>query len=94
MYFNTNNETGDTLKESKQKTQTQEETILKLFRYNPLRLFTPDEIHSLLKTTSPLTSTRRAITVLTKKGHLEKTNVQRAGKFGKLVNCWKKANNN
>ncbi len=87
MYYNTTSETGTTLERSHRKAATQQERIMELFKQGGE--FTPDEIHSRLNTRAPLTSTRRAITNLTREGRLEKTDKQRIGMYGKMTYVWR-----
>ncbi len=90
MFYNTNNETRTTLKESHAKAESQETLILAFFREHPDKMFIPDEIHNLFDPTKvPLTSIRRSITNLTTDGHLTKTNAQKIGRYGKYCWCWK-----
>ena len=71
-YYNTNNETGTTLKKSEGKALTQEDIILAYFEKHPNSRF---PAHSVLAAwffdATPLTSIRRAITNLEIKGKLE-----------------------
>jgi len=88
-YYNTTNETGEALKDSQVKAETQTEQILTLFKYRPEGHYTPSEIHKLLQRLNcPLTSIRRGISDLTKDGKLERTGFKRKGIFGKPEFCW------
>jgi len=89
MYFNTNNETGETLKESRVRAESQESTIYRYFADNPSEELTAFEIKAKLRMRSPITSIRRAITELTNKGRLEKTDTMKRGDYGKRCHCWK-----
>jgi hypothetical protein len=88
-YYNTNHETGDTLKQSWEQTENQEDLILKYFRDNYERSFSPETIHEQVLPTVPITSVRRAITNLTDKGHLLKTPEMVEGKYGKKIHTWR-----
>lgn len=89
-YYNTNNESGAELKKSWKTTEAQEDIILAYFKINPDKLFSPDDIYSLFDPTKvPITSIRRSITNLTTDGYLEKTGVQKIGRYGKFCYCWK-----
>jgi hypothetical protein len=90
-YFNTNCETGEILCYSETQTEHQEDVVLWFFRRYPTLLFTPEEVHTatLIVTGAPLTSTRRAITNLTQRGLLEKTDTLRRGSYGKMTHTWK-----
>lgn len=68
----------------------QEEHVLRFFNENKDKDFTPAEVHnSIFKNWSPITSTRRAITNLTSKGSLEKTENKRKGDYGMMNYAWK-----
>ena len=100
-YHNTNKLTGHKLKEANIKAYNQEENVIDIFEhltfvYGKEQLLTPSRIESqwinLLrgrKRFPPITSIRRALTNLTKKGKLEKTNKMEVGKYGKPEHCWK-----
>ena len=100
-YYNTNNESGEELAQSKVKASHQEEHILDIFThltfvYGEEQLLTPSRVESQWINPMrgrnfypPLTSIRRAITNLTKKGKLEKTNWMEKGKYGKKEHCWR-----
>ena len=95
MYYNTNNESGETLQESRTNSRTQNELILHIF--SNLRDYdeglTPDEINDIISGTYnktwPITSIRRAISTLTDQAKLTKTNNLREGKYGKKTHIWK-----
>ena len=88
-YFNTNRETGDTLKQSITAAQRQQHIVLNIFQSFPRALFSPEEIHRHFDANVPLTSIRRAITNLTQEGKLEKTPHMTFGKYGKKVHMWR-----
>lgn len=94
-FFNTNKESGETLAESKAKCNKQEENILKIFKYRNeygfLCNISPEEVQKLYAEEHapiPLTSVRRALTCLTKKGYLQKTDEMVKGNYGKKVHTW------
>ena len=92
MYYNTNNEEGETLVESWTATAKQDELILRIFMVGLNYSFTPDEIEALCQRWNknwPITSIRRAINTLTKRGNLTKTSELRKGKYGKNTHTWK-----
>ena len=89
MYYNTNNEVGEVLKQSHVRSETQADKILRYFKNNPGREFTPFEIQRNVLYDSPVTSVRRAMTDLTNGGKLEKTSSQKMGKYSKMNYCWK-----
>jgi hypothetical protein len=90
-YFNTNCETGTTLAKSIKKVVGQDKTVTALFKARPLSMYTADEVlkYSTLSDLTPLTSVRRSLTVLTKKGVLIKTKTQKMGSYGKMCYCYK-----
>ena len=92
MYYNTNNETGHTLSESWDATAKQDTLILSIFMRLPNENFTPNEIEEVCQQNNkdwPITSIRRAINTLTKRGNLAKTSELRKGKYGKNTHTWK-----
>ena len=91
MYYNTNNEEGESLVGSWTATAKQDALILSIFMATPNSSFTPDEIDDrcrLLSREWPITSIRRAINTLTKHGNLTKTSELRKGKYGKNTHTW------
>lgn len=92
-YFNTNAEQGELLFKSNEKAKSQEEEILEIFKKNPDKEFTPEEIWFRLGLNKTLlTSIRRAISNLSnpiKWGQIVKTGNMKAGNYGKQVHCWK-----
>ena len=92
MYYNTNEEDGEGLRESWAQTANQNDLILMIFHDNPNETFTPDQIQHLCEVCErdwPITSIRRAISTLTKQGNLTKTSELRKGKYGKKTHTWK-----
>lgn len=88
-FYNTIGESGKELNSSRKQTIKQEDIVLGVFRANR-KPMTASEIHDLaFKDNTPLTSTRRAITDLTTRGVLEKTNIQKVGAYQKLNYCYK-----
>jgi hypothetical protein len=88
-FHNSTNEVGTALIESEAKAYNQEEKILKWFEANPSRLMAPSEIHVVLfSAATPLTSCRRAITNLTRKGYLIKTHISKISPYGRKEMKW------
>ena len=94
MYYNTNEENGQDLIESRTKSIKQDDLILSI--YNSWRQsdgLTPSEVEEILihhhDKSWPLTSIRRAISTLTDSGKLTKTNKLRGGKYNKNEHIWK-----
>ena len=92
MYYNTNNESGDTLKSSKTKTLNQENLVLHVFKTNPKINLSPDDVQGVLvddfQAAFPITSIRRSITNLTNSNKLKKTNKMKQGVWGKKTHTW------
>tara|TARA_R100000808_G_scaffold20080_1_gene43447 strand:+ start:119 stop:403 length:285 start_codon:yes stop_codon:yes gene_type:complete len=92
MYYNTNDETGETLQRSRNTSTKQEDLILAVFETYPNEGLTPFDIEDFAhdqEVSWPITSIRRAITDLTNAGKLTKTNTKKLGRYGKLVHTWK-----
>lgn len=85
-FFNTTNEKGEELEERIEKASTQDELVLKFFRFHKGLSFTPFEVHEHITQGCPITSVRRAITNLTKRGYLVKTALKQEGGYGQK-NC-------
>jgi len=89
-HHNTTHETGLQLDLFNDKAKAQEEKILGHFRNHPDSLFAPHDIlHDVFQYKVLITSVRRAITNLTERGHLVKTNVKTKGPEGRPVYTWK-----
>jgi len=89
MFYNTNDETGNTLTNSRNNSNKQKDVIYRVFQSNPNMTLTPFEIESAVAQSWPITSIRRAITDLTSEGKLQKTETKRMGPYGKQTYCWK-----
>lgn len=87
-FYNTNKESGETLKSSRLKCNRQEDVILKIFKDNKEHLLCADEIHELSQLNAPITSIRRAITNLYNQGKLIKTNTMKKGRYGKNTHTY------
>lgn len=88
-YYNTVRETGKTLAKYTKKADTQEKIILGYFRKNPGKGFTPEKIRFyLFGPNTPITSVRRAMTTLSKKGLLRKTSAKKKGNYNRNCSCW------
>jgi len=89
MFYNTNNEKGKDLKNSRNSANTQEKIILDFFRVNSNLRLSPFDIQNVLELNAPITSIRRAITNLTIEGKLKKTTTMKLGPYGKKVHTWR-----
>ena len=91
-FYNTINSKGSELKTNNKKASNQNDVILDFFQRNWDKTFNPFEVEEALGLdNTPTTSIRRAMTTLTDKGSLVKTDIQRLGRYGKLNFCWKLA---
>lgn len=88
-FFNTTGETGEVLRESKDKAFNQQVEIYNFLKRHPKKSYTPCEIQELVLPKAPITSVRRALTNLTAARHIQKTHNMRQGKDGKYVHTWR-----
>ena len=86
-WYNTTKEPNKS--ELDQKAQSQEDKIYNWFLDHPTMEVTPFYIQARLMPKSPITSVRRAITNLTKAGHLEKTDKKVVEVYGISNYLWK-----
>ena len=91
MYYNTNQETGEELDNSRARATSQTQIIYNYFVNNPTEELTPFEIKAKTRMRAPITSIRRAITDLTNDGKLVKTTSLKQGNYGKKCHCWRLA---
>ena len=87
MFYNTINEVSTVMVAAHTLKRTQESVILECFRTAKEPL-SPSMVHFLTKIKCPITSIRRAISDLTKRGRLTKTPKYTIGKFGKKEHLW------
>lgn len=92
-YYNTNNETGETLLKSLVKAESQEDCILSYFKDGGGTFRAPHELEFLFGGEAPITSIRRALTNLEKSGKLIKLDLMVMGTYGKMVHTWALASN-
>lgn len=88
-FFNTIGEVGETLKESKANANKQESRILELMT-EPCTPFEVHRLYCLKYPEVPITSIRRAMSNMSSKGLLEKTDQKKTEKYGKSNFVWKK----
>ena len=85
-FYNTTNETGETLAQAKSATHDQNTRIMELMlRYKKAP---PSTIAAHFGAKTPLTSIRRGMTDLTERGLLRKTTEKRQGIYGKMEHVW------
>lgn len=90
MHYNTTSLKGKELKAREGKNESQEVRILNFFKNNKTSSYKPNFINFMVFDNSvPLTSVRRAMTYLTKKELLIKTDVKQKGLYGDPVHTWK-----
>lgn len=87
-YHNTNNLAGAELQSADASCKGQEADILRFFRARIGMYLTPEDASAALSARTPLTSVRRAMTNLTIKGFLRKTQCMGTGKYGKKIHHW------
>lgn len=91
-YHNSTHAVGAELAQAEAEAQSQQDTVLAIFRFQPLREMSPFQVwveydHPLV----PLTSIRRAISNLTKDGYLVRTASQRVGPYRRKEYLWRLA---
>ena len=100
MYYNTNNEEGLELLNSRTKALTQDELILEIYEIHDTHDIDREALSpEIVRWTCeefygkdwPITSIRRSINTLTKAGKLTKTNKLHRGRYGKNEHIWKLA---
>jgi hypothetical protein len=99
MFYNTNEEKGTTLNESRKKAKTQDELVLEYFKNYDNLGATPERVlrhFKIMETLSeskwaktPITSIRRSFSNLHKKGLIVKAGYKIEGDFGKQINVWR-----
>lgn len=101
MFYNTNEENGATLQESRKKAKTQDQTVLEYFKNHDQLGVTPERCLRHFKImeklseskwhNTPVTSIRRSFSNLKNQGLIQKTELTIEGDFGKNVHVWKLA---
>ncbi len=87
-YFNTTHLRAAAKAQATVRANRQERAVLAALR-GAGQAMTPSAIHARLGERWPLTSTRRAMSVLTRKGLLVKTTGQRIGSYGAPEHLWR-----
>jgi len=91
-FYNTINLSGEQLLKSNARALAQENLVEEIFKANPNRHISPSQLQKIVASKydrhCPLTSWRRAITNLTKRGVLTKTDEQVSGIYGEGEHCW------
>ena len=92
IFFNTIGLEGEDLKEKKRRAAGQYLSVLRFFRENQGRSFTPVEVRELAgMQRCSLNGIRRAITSLTEDKKLVKTEIKRPGEYDTLNHTWRLA---
>lgn len=87
-YFNTTDVVGDELERYKIKASSQTAKVYALFKAMGDEPMTPSECFGMMDGHAPITSIRRAISVLTKHGLLQKTKIKSVGMYGRPELNW------
>ena len=85
-FYNTNKLSGEDLTKANENALSQEKEIMEFFKANPESCFTTRDIEDLLSMNHD--SCKRAITNLTKKGKLIKSENRVPGYYGYPVHVW------
>lgn len=88
-YYNTTRISGKKLVTYEIKATNQEDRVLEFFRARPDDQFTAEDIGTLVLPGTPRTSWGRALTNLTKRNVLEKTDRQTEGAYGRPIYYWR-----
>lgn len=88
MYHNTTHQTGKALEEAHKVAGNQDELILEVFKRNPSRSMSANDILAILGSNILLTSVRRSLDTLKKAGHITDTG-QKTGPYGRPVFTYK-----
>jgi hypothetical protein len=88
LYYNTTSEKPSAVRSSRKKAKRQNEAIFDFFRKHPGQEFTPEEVWINTNLPCPITSIRRAITTMCKKGMLIKTPKKRISRYGRPAYTW------
>ena len=86
-YYNTTQETGESLTQSHQKAKSQDDAIYQYF-VTTGKALSPSMVLNGLGLNCPITSVRRAMCNLTKEGKIFKTKETVLGMYGKKETLW------
>lgn len=89
IFYNTIHLAGSELSEATGQADIQNDRVLKIFD-RPMTPFEVLDEYEKLYPSCPLTSIRRSITTLTKRGLLEKTDKMKTEVYGKVNHYWRK----
>lgn len=88
-YHNTLYHTGMRLNDYEAKAARQDSQVLAFMRANRDVIFTAEQIHELVMPRAPLTSARRCLSNLKKRGKVEMTDRPVEGQYGHTINTWR-----
>ena len=89
-YHNTTNESGQQLRLYQKAAMNQDTKIIELIKFYRLEKFSPKDINLLYPVAgTPITSIRRSINTLTKRGELTKTDEKVPGIYGRPEHVWR-----
>lgn len=90
MYYNTLNESGQTLKTYRSKADSQDKIILAFFSRNKRKKFTPYDIKraGILNRRTPIDSIRRSMNTLTSDDKLVKLDERKMETLGRSNSLW------
>ncbi|MAE87959.1 MAG: hypothetical protein CMB80_34810 [Flammeovirgaceae bacterium] len=86
-FFNTTNESGETLRNYREAARSQDTKIAEYFADMNMPM-SPSQVNAAVLKDSPLTSIRRSITNLTQRGVLRKTETKVDGPYGRPEYLW------
>jgi len=91
MYYNTTNLTGSVLRKSINNAKSQYKKVKIILQQSPYSSHTPEDVwEKYFKGNNiPLTSIRRAFSVLQKDGIIFKQSYMVPGKYGKKIHTWR-----
>lgn len=87
-FHNTIDLRGEQLARAQARALTQEDLVMAIFIASHKGLLTPEDVLRLMPEPALLTSVRRAMTNLTNRGHLCKTEHFTLGQYGARVHYW------
>lgn len=93
-FFNTIHLSGNNLAEATGQALKQDERVLQILKAGAMTPIQVSKVYNQLYPEAPLTSIRRSMTVLTKKGFLEKCFEMKQEKYGKENHLWRVKNVN
>ncbi len=89
-YFNTTGQSGTALTKFKRAAANQDDKVLDVFKRLSKSKLTPEQVwlQAGVSDATPITSIRRSLTNLTKRGELVKTDTMKWGPYGRPCHTW------